>query len=127
PAVPRRPRPLGRRRQAAAENLVLQTLRALVRASRRHTGGPPDHHPHQHSHPGARARGTAGPLVADARRHRLPIMDGLMIPEHEILPYQCSPLPPGPWLVLAPHPDDETFGMGGSLLRAKNEGIETEV
>lgn len=50
-----------------------------------------------------------------------------MILEHQIVPYETSPLPPGPWLVLAPHPDDETFGMGGSLLRAKEEGIETAV
>jgi len=50
-----------------------------------------------------------------------------VIPEHEILPYEVSPLPPGPWLVLAPHADDETIGMGGSLARAAAEGIDTRV
>lgn len=50
-----------------------------------------------------------------------------MIPEHAIVPYEVSPLPPGPWLVFAPHADDETIGMGGSLARAAAEGIATEV
>lgn len=50
-----------------------------------------------------------------------------MTPEHVLVPYQCSPLPPGPWLVFAPHADDETFGMGGSLFQAAQQGIETTV
>ena len=50
-----------------------------------------------------------------------------MTPEHLLVPYQCSELPPGPWLVFAPHADDETFGMGGALLRAAAQGIETHV
>ncbi len=29
-------------------------------------------------------------------------------------------LPLGPWLVFAPHADDETFGMGRSLLKANS-------
>jgi LmbE family N-acetylglucosaminyl deacetylase len=48
-------------------------------------------------------------------------------PEHVLLPFQASELPPGPWLVFAPHADDETFGMGGSLLKAAAEGIATHV
>lgn len=44
--------------------------------------------------------------------------------ENDLIPYQCSPLPQGPWLVFAPHPDDESFGMGGSLLLAAQQGIE---
>ena len=44
-----------------------------------------------------------------------------------LIPFQASQLPRGPWLVFAPHADDETFGMGGSLLKAKNEGIETHL
>ena len=48
-------------------------------------------------------------------------------PEHILIPYQVSPLPEGPWLVFAPHADDETFGMGGALLKARGEGIETHV
>jgi LmbE family N-acetylglucosaminyl deacetylase len=50
-----------------------------------------------------------------------------MINESELVPYVCSPLPAGPWLVFAPHPDDETFGMGGSLLLAAQQGIATHV
>lgn len=34
---------------------------------------------------------------------------------------------PGPWLVFAPHADDETFGMGGALIRAADAGIATYV
>ncbi|MGR8997638.1 MAG: glycosyltransferase [Gammaproteobacteria bacterium] len=50
-----------------------------------------------------------------------------MINENELIPYNTSALPAGPWLVFAPHPDDETFGMGGSLLLASGQGIETTV
>jgi LmbE family N-acetylglucosaminyl deacetylase len=48
-------------------------------------------------------------------------------PEDRLIPYQTSPLPAGPWLVFAPHADDETYGMGGSLLRASAEGVATHV
>lgn len=50
-----------------------------------------------------------------------------MTPEHLLVPYQCSELPPGPWLVFAPHADDETFGMGGALRSAADQGIQTHV
>lgn len=50
-----------------------------------------------------------------------------MTPEHVLVPYQCSPLPSGPWLIFAPHADDETFGMGGSLYQAAQQGITTTV
>ncbi len=50
-----------------------------------------------------------------------------MLMEHELLPYTASELPEGPWLVFAPHADDETFGMGGSLLLAAEQNIETHV
>lgn len=43
--------------------------------------------------------------------------------EHCFVPFSVSPLPAGPWLVFAPHADDETFGLGGCLLRAAAEGI----
>ena len=46
-----------------------------------------------------------------------------MISESHIVPYAVSELPAGPWLVFAPHADDETFGMGGTLLRARDAGI----
>ncbi|MDP6413684.1 MAG: PIG-L family deacetylase [Gammaproteobacteria bacterium] len=51
----------------------------------------------------------------------------MLNPEHILIPFQASPLPPGPWLVFAPHADDETFGMGGSLLKASQQGIETHL
>ncbi|KPA11498.1 N-acetylglucosaminyl phosphatidylinositol deacetylase [Candidatus Magnetomorum sp. HK-1] len=47
-----------------------------------------------------------------------------MIEEKKLIPYKVSPLPPSPWLVISPHPDDETFGMGGTLLLAKQSQIE---
>ncbi len=48
-------------------------------------------------------------------------------PEHRLIPFEASSLPPGPWLVFAPHADDETFGMGGSLLKAHDEGRQTHL
>jgi len=51
----------------------------------------------------------------------------MLNPEHILIPFEVSPLPPGPWLIFAPHADDETFGMGGSLLKAKAERVETHV
>lgn len=51
----------------------------------------------------------------------------MILNEGQLLPYSNSDLPPGPWLVFAPHPDDETFGMGGSLLLAASQGIATHV
>ena len=47
--------------------------------------------------------------------------------ENQLVPYGASALPAGPWLIFAPHADDETFGMGGSLLLARQQGIETHV
>jgi LmbE family N-acetylglucosaminyl deacetylase len=51
----------------------------------------------------------------------------MLNPEHLLIPFQASQLLPGPWLVFAPHADDETFGMGGSLLKAKKENVETHL
>ncbi len=51
----------------------------------------------------------------------------MLNPEHVLIPFQASQLPLGPWLVFAPHADDETFGMGGSLLKAKKEDVETHL
>lgn len=51
----------------------------------------------------------------------------MLNPEHCLIPYTTSPLPRGPWLVFAPHGDDETYGMGGSLLQARQQNIETHL
>jgi len=51
----------------------------------------------------------------------------MLNPEQLLVPYEVSALPNGPWLVFAPHADDESFGMGGSLLRANAESIATHV
>ena len=50
-----------------------------------------------------------------------------MLIEQDILPYSPGELPLGPWLVFAPHPDDETFGLGGALALAARAGIEVIV
>jgi LmbE family N-acetylglucosaminyl deacetylase len=50
-----------------------------------------------------------------------------MLEEPAFIPFEASSLPQGPWLIFAPHADDETFGMGGSLLLAKEQGIETHL
>ena len=47
--------------------------------------------------------------------------------EDVLIPFSVSELPKGPWLVFAPHADDETFGMGGTLLKAKQQGIKTHL
>ncbi len=46
-----------------------------------------------------------------------------MIAEKELVPFTASPVPIGPWLIYAPHPDDETFGMGGSIILARQQKI----
>jgi LmbE family N-acetylglucosaminyl deacetylase len=48
----------------------------------------------------------------------------MLNPENSLVPYETSALPPGPWLVFAPHGDDETYGMGGTILQATQQGIE---
>ncbi|MBL4581095.1 MAG: PIG-L family deacetylase [Gammaproteobacteria bacterium] len=51
----------------------------------------------------------------------------MLNPEHRLIPFETSELPPGPWLVFAPHADDETYGMAGSLLKANEAGIQTHL
>lgn len=49
-------------------------------------------------------------------------------PEPTLVPYAAvEPLPAGPLLVLAPHPDDEVFGCGGTIARACDSGIAVHV
>ncbi len=43
--------------------------------------------------------------------------------ESNFIPFEAGLLPPGPWLIFVPHPDDETFGLGGTLLKARQQGI----
>jgi len=50
-----------------------------------------------------------------------------MLEEKDLIPYQTSDIPPGPWLIFAPHPDDEVLGMGGSMALASKLGIKMEV
>ena len=51
----------------------------------------------------------------------------MILAENELVPYITSYIPDGPWLTFAPHADDETFGLGGSMLLAKQKNIETNV
>jgi LmbE family N-acetylglucosaminyl deacetylase len=48
-----------------------------------------------------------------------------MVNENQLIPYEVSDLPVerGPWLVFAPHADDESFGMGGTIAKAVQAGI----
>ncbi|MEI7869337.1 MAG: glycosyltransferase [Candidatus Methylumidiphilus sp.] len=50
-----------------------------------------------------------------------------MLDESSYLPFTPAKLPPSPWLVISPHPDDETFGLGGTLLLATEQGIAIDV
>jgi len=50
-----------------------------------------------------------------------------MFTENQLIPYKRSLLPPGNWLVLAPHPDDETLGMGGTLILGQQKNIKIHI
>lgn len=47
--------------------------------------------------------------------------------EQAYLPAQAGNLPQGRWLILAPHADDETFGMGGAIALATQGGGVVDV
>ncbi len=51
----------------------------------------------------------------------------IMINENELIPYEQSPIPDGPYLVFSPHPDDETLGMGGTIALAAKKGIDINI
>jgi LmbE family N-acetylglucosaminyl deacetylase len=53
--------------------------------------------------------------------------ENIMLMESALIPYTTSEIPKGPWLAFAPHADDETFGLGGSLLLASQQNIDTHV
>ncbi len=47
--------------------------------------------------------------------------------EKDLIPFEtCNP-PKGPNLILSPHPDDEVFGLGGTLALMKQQNIENTV
>ena len=49
-------------------------------------------------------------------------------PEHKLLVTQeAEELPPDPWLVLSPHPDDESIGLGGILAKGAKEGKQIHI
>lgn len=50
-----------------------------------------------------------------------------MINENELIPYEETTLPEGRYLVFAPHPDDESLGMGGTIALATSKGIPVHV
>ncbi|MBW1932156.1 MAG: glycosyltransferase [Deltaproteobacteria bacterium] len=50
-----------------------------------------------------------------------------MLQEKDIIPYTPSDIPSGPYLIFAPHPDDETIGMGGTIARATRAGLAVYV
>jgi LmbE family N-acetylglucosaminyl deacetylase len=47
--------------------------------------------------------------------------------ETHYLPFQASTLPSGDWLIIAPHADDEAFGMGGAIVLAAKAGAQIDV
>ncbi|HTQ98625.1 MAG TPA: PIG-L deacetylase family protein [Candidatus Acidoferrum sp.] len=52
-----------------------------------------------------------------------------MLQESQLVPYAADELPclSGPWLVIAPHADDESIGMGGTLAKAVRAGIPCDL
>ena len=45
-----------------------------------------------------------------------------MLRAYQFIPFSVSEIPTGPALVFAPHPDDETFGLGGTILKMTDKG-----
>lgn len=51
----------------------------------------------------------------------------MLFVEEQLIPYKPHDLPEGPYLIVSPHPDDETFGMGGTIALATARGIQVYV
>lgn len=49
------------------------------------------------------------------------------VQESDLVPYSASAIPEGPYLIFAPHPDDESIGMGGTILLATSIGIDVHL
>jgi glycosyltransferase involved in cell wall biosynthesis/LmbE family N-acetylglucosaminyl deacetylase len=47
--------------------------------------------------------------------------------ENNYIPHNPSSLPDGPYLVFAPHPEDATLGMGGTIRLARQQHIQVDV
>jgi GT2 family glycosyltransferase/LmbE family N-acetylglucosaminyl deacetylase len=47
-----------------------------------------------------------------------------MIEEHHLTTFETSTLPGNQWLIFAPHADDESIGMGGTIIDAISRGIK---
>lgn len=45
-----------------------------------------------------------------------------MYKESQLVPFQTSLLPEGTSLIFSPHPDDETFGLGGTISKMTKQG-----
>lgn len=50
-----------------------------------------------------------------------------MLTETGLIPFSCTILAEKSWLIFAPHPDDETIGMGGALLAAKESACSITI
>ncbi len=54
-------------------------------------------------------------------------MSRRLVPEVELMPYAASEPPGRRWLYLAPHPDDEVLGAGGTVIKAVRRGVAVRV
>lgn len=54
-------------------------------------------------------------------------MSRRLIPEPELVPFAAGEPPGRRWLYLAPHPDDEALGGGGTVIKAVRRGVTVRV